>query len=384
MSILKRLLGCIISLALLSGCWDAKEIEKMAYVTALGIDYVDGQYITYAQVLNFSNIAKNEAMEVGKAVPTWIGQGKGKTVSQSVSSIYNTAQERVFWGHVRAIVFSENLLKSGEKIQEAYSSVNRYREIRYNILFYGTKEPIAKLFALKSLLNFSPIESILSTPQQVFEQFSIIKPKYVYKLIADSTEGSGSNMIPSLSIDKKVWLEDEEEKPLLKMNGAYLLSHNEYLGWLSADDLKGARWLQKGIDRIPTNIPDSKEPMANVVIIKPRNAIIPKIVDGEVQYNVKITVDAYLNEVMEPLSDTIIKIETAKELVSQIRKTYEKGLSIKSDTLNLEDSLYRSHSKKWNELHKGNPSSFVLTKDSLQDIEVKVHVIHSGKYKFNN
>lgn len=383
MNILKRLLGCVISLALLSGCWDSKEIEKMAYVTALGIDYVDGEYKTYAQVLNFANIAKNEAMEIGKAVPTWIGQGKGKTVSQAVSSLYDTAQERVFWGHVRTIVFSENLLKSGEKIQEAYSSVNRYREIRYNILIYGTKEPIAKIFALKSLLNFSPIESILSTPEQVFEQFSIIKPKYLYKVIADSTEGSGSTMIPSLSIDKKTWLEDEEEKPLLKMNGAYLLSHNKYLGWLSSEDLKGARWVQKGIDRVPTNVPETGEPMISIVIIKPRNVIIPKIVDGEVQYNVKITVEAYLDEVIEPLSDTIIKKETAKELISQIRKTYEKGLSIKCDALNLEDSLYRSNSKKWNELHKGNASAFLLTKDSLQDIEVKVHVIHSGKYKFN-
>ncbi|OAB40200.1 Ger(x)C family spore germination protein [Paenibacillus antarcticus] len=380
MSILKRLLISVLALAVLSGCWDSKEIENMAYVTALGFDYEDGKYKAYAQVLNFSNIAKNESAETGKNVPTWIGQGEGHTISESVDSLYATAQQRVFWGHVRTIVCSENLLKQATKIQDVYSAVNRYREIRYNILVYGTKEPIAKLFAIKSLLNYSPIESILSTPEQVFKQFSIIKPVYGYKFIANSTEGSGSCILPSLSIDKKTWLEDAKKIPLLRMNGAYMLRNLKLLGWLSEEDLKGARWLERGINRVPTNVPDTEDPKANVVIIKPHNAITSKVVDGKVQYNVKVSVEAYLNELLEPLSSATIKKETAKVIVAQIRSTYMKGLAIKSDVLNLEDSLYRSNNKKWKELHQ-HEDTFLLTEDSLQDIEVKVHIIHAGKYK---
>jgi len=380
MSILKRLLSSVIALALLSGCWDSKEIEKMAYVTALGFDYVDGKYKAYAQILNFANIAKNESVDLGKNVPTWIGQGEGRTVSESVDSLYATAQQRVFWGHVRTIVCSENLLKQDTKMQDVYSAVNRYREIRYSILIYGTKEPLAKLFKIKSLLNFSPIESILSTPQQVYEQFSVIKPVYVYKVIADSTEGSGSCILPTLSIDTKTWLEDEKKKPLLRMNGAYMLRNRKLIGWLSEEDMKGARWLERGINRVPTNVPDTGDPKANVVIIKPHNAITSKVVDGKVQYNVKVSVEAYLNELLEPISNATIKKETAKVIVAQIRNTYKKGLAIKSDVLNLEDSLYRSNNKKWKELHQ-HDDTFLLTEDSLQDIEVKVHIIHAGKYK---
>lgn len=380
MRMLRILLGSIICLALLSGCWDSKEIDKMAYVTALGFDYVDGKYKAYAQVLNFANIAKNEGAEMGKVVPVWIGEGEGMTISEATSSLYATAQERVFWGHVRTIVFSNNLLKEPNKMQEAYKAINRYREIRYNILIYGTKEPISTIFALKSLLNASPIESILSTPQQVFKQFSIIKPTYGYKVIADSTEGNGSVIIPSLAIDKDTWKEDEKNKSLLRINGAYLLSHNKLNGWLSEEELKGTRWLGKDIDRVPTNIPDSEDPIGNVVIIKPHNVINPKIVNDQVLYNLKISAEVYLNEISEPLPNAVIKKETAKVMESQIRKTYKKGLEIKSDVLNLEESLFRSNNKIWKKLHQER-GDFILTEDSLHDIEVKIHIIHSGKYK---
>ncbi|MEC0092205.1 Ger(x)C family spore germination protein [Paenibacillus macquariensis] len=380
MKLWKRLTGIVVSLALLSGCWDSKEIENMAYVTALGFDYVDGKYKAYAQILNFSNIAKNEGAEIGKVVPAWIGQGEGTTVSDAVNSLYATSQNRIFWGHVRTIVCSENLLKQGTKIQDVYSAVNRYREIRYNILIYGTKEPIAKIFALKSILNFSPIESILSTPDQVYKQFSIIKPIFSYKAIADSSEGTGSCILPSLSIDTGTWLEDEKEKSLLKMNGAYLLKYRKYLGWLTDEDLKGARWLQKGIDRVPINVP-TDEPKANMVILNPRNDVSPIIVNGKVQYNIKVSVEAFLNELLEPLSDHNLKKETSEAIVAEIQHTFEKGLRIKSDVLNLEDSLFRSNPRKWNEIHQGKEDIFVLTKDSLHKIEVYVHIIHGGKYK---
>mgnify|MGYP001331220480 CR=1 FL=1 len=364
---LRRLFGIVISLALLSGCWDSKEIQNMAYVTALGFDYVDGKYIAYAQVLNFSNISKNEAIEIGKVVPAWIGQGEGETVTESMSSLYATSQERVLWGHVKTIIYSENLLKQGTKIQNIYSAVNRYREIRYNILMYGTKEPITKLFAQKSLLNFSPIESILSTPEQVYSQLSLIKPVYGYEVIADSNEGSGSCMLPSLAIDNETWLEDEKKKSMLKMNGAYMLKNHKLAGWLSEEDLKGSRWLdQDHLERTLTNVPDIGDPVATVVLITPRNAITPIIVDEKVHYDIKITVRAYLDELIESISEPNLEKETAKVLVSQIRNTFNKGLTIKSDVLNLEDSLYRSNPHKWHKSHQEKEDAFLLTKDSLQ------------------
>ncbi|ARW31713.1 hypothetical protein S101441_02165 [Bacillus subtilis subsp. subtilis] len=33
----------------LTGCWSRYEVQNMNYATAVGIDYVDGQYTLYVQ-----------------------------------------------------------------------------------------------------------------------------------------------------------------------------------------------------------------------------------------------------------------------------------------------------------------------------------------------
>ena len=44
----------------LTGCWSRYEVQNMNYATAVGIDYVDGQYTLYVQLLDFSTVAKLE------------------------------------------------------------------------------------------------------------------------------------------------------------------------------------------------------------------------------------------------------------------------------------------------------------------------------------
>ncbi|KQO00626.1 Ger(x)C family spore germination protein [Paenibacillus sp. Leaf72] len=138
----------IASLLLLSpGCFDSKPIQNMAYVTAIGLDYKDGVFISYAQVLNFLNVAKSDKNEIGKNIPVWIGRGTGKTVTESLSSLSETSQIRLFWGHVKAVVVDEELLKSQAIVRQSYEAINRYREVRYNILLYSTKTPIVDILS---------------------------------------------------------------------------------------------------------------------------------------------------------------------------------------------------------------------------------------------
>ncbi|SFK13254.1 hypothetical protein SAMN05518846_1099 [Brevibacillus centrosporus] len=65
----------LVLLFFLSGCGNSRDIQNLAYVTALGVDYVNGKYVSYVQVLNFSNIARSVDSVLGKPVPIWIGVG---------------------------------------------------------------------------------------------------------------------------------------------------------------------------------------------------------------------------------------------------------------------------------------------------------------------
>jgi Ger(x)C family germination protein len=300
-------------------------------------------------------------------------------VTESFNSIYATSQLRIFWGHVKAIVASERFLKNSARVKEAYDMANRYREIRYNLLFYGTKEPMRNIFAQKSNLNMSPLETLLETPAQTYSQRSYILPLYGYKMVAQFNEPAGSALLPSLTLDRRSWSEDEKERSMFKIDGGYFLDGQRFIGWLSEQDLEGYRWLQKKLQRSPINIPNNDSPDAAVVLIKPKPNIRHEVRNGKVYFHIKLSIQAIVDELVRNRSKKEIEAGAAEVIESQIRKTYEKGLQINADVLGLGSCLYRDNPKMWHEMQRDG--TIGLTKESLDRIDVKVKVQHSGKYK---
>lgn len=336
----------ILALLLLeSGCWDSKPIQNMVYVTAIGLDYEGGNYIVHVQTLNFSNVAKSENFQIGKNVPVWIGRGQGKTVSEALSSIYATSQVRVYWGHVRAIICSDGILNATESVRQAYDAINRYREIRYNILVYGTKEPMLKIFTQKSIFNFSPLESIMDTPEDSYSQRSFIPPQYGYRLIAEVSEPGRTAMLPSLSTVDDSWTEDKNKKSMFKVDGAYMINNQETKGWYSENDLKGARWLYNKMKRAVVNIPDKGDPIAALVLKLPKHRIETYLENGELRFNIAVEVQAYVDEIVQDASKKKMEQEAEAVVRQEIKATYLKGISTQTDILNLLGELYQKNIK---------------------------------------
>ncbi|WP_405079117.1 Ger(x)C family spore germination protein [Paenibacillus chitinolyticus] len=363
-------------LLLLTGCWNSKDIQTMAYAAALGIDYANGKYITYVQVLNFSNIAKSENNQIGTRIPIWVGRGEGKTLSESLTSIYSTSQLRLFWGHVKAVVVSEALMRKG--LPDVYDMLNRYREIRYNILFYGTNKPLDKLLSQTSLLNFSPVESLLTRPEQYYSQKSLILPVYGYKFIADLNESGNSTMLPSLTANSVVWEEDQSKVSLYEINGAYFFNDYKYAAWLSQEDLKGARWLQTKLERTPLDAPKD-HPMAALILENPKYTVRARLVNDQVRFSILLEIDAFIDELREQVTEPEIEAAAQKEIKKEILASFHKGVDKRVDVLKLSETLYRKYPDVWKTHFKGK--EFPLDPDSIEKVDVKVDITHAGKYK---
>jgi len=364
-------------LLVLPGCWNSKDIQTMDYATAIGVDYQDGKYITYVQFLNFSIVGRNENVQVGKAFPNWIARGEGETLSQSLSSIYATSQMRVFWGHVKAIVCSESLLKHG--IEEAYSATNRFGEVRYNIMVFGTKEKLTDIFSQKSVFNLSPLDTIMISPEMTYEQRSFIVPKTSNQVIAEVTEPADYAMLPSLSIDKKVWTMDKDKKPMLTINGAYFFRAMKMSGWMSEKELTGLRWTQSELRRSLISVPSERNPKASLALINPKYKVRSFVEDGRARFEISLRLEGTLDELNEDMS--IREIETAAEKIvrEEIRDTFDTALAKRIDALKLEETFYRNHPKAWHKIR--DSKDIILGPDSIAKITVKVHLRNTGKYK---
>ncbi|EFM10651.1 germination protein, Ger(x)C family [Paenibacillus curdlanolyticus YK9] len=366
----------LLAAMLQQGCGSSRDIQSLAYVTALGIDYVDGNYITYAQVLNFSNIARTENNQLGKKVPTWVGSGQGKLMSDAISGVTATSQFPMFWGHLKSVVMTESVLQRG--VKEIYQTLNRYREVRYNILVYGTKDKLSDILTQTSLFNLSPLDTIMFTGTQLGSPKSFLLPVNGNHAIANLNEPGNSAIMPSISTTKQFWKEDQKSKSMFELSGAYFFEDSRSAGWMSVEDLKGIRWANRRLAQAPLQIPYSESNNAVIMFAHPHMKIKPVVGQAGAQFDLQLKVNG---TVYESHNRTVKELERMAEqaIEKEIRETYKKGLAKRVDPFQLEEALYRKKPAAFYKLTK--KSSFFLDEKSLRNVKVQVKVLSTGKYK---
>ncbi|MFD2700804.1 Ger(x)C family spore germination protein [Paenibacillus shunpengii] len=377
---LKLITMILLSSTILSGCWNIKEVQDIYYVAALGIDFKEGKYIAYAQLLDFSNVAKLEGARPDKQPPVWIGRGEGITITEALNQLYKDAQQRLFWGHVSTLILSEQLLK--QDIKDSIDFINRYREIRYNILLYATKEPIEDVLKTKAFFTLSGLSTILHEPYESYKQRSYIQPKQFHQFIRDSDPMGQTALIPSVKISTENWKEESKKSPLLRNDGAFFIRNNRLEGWLSETDLNGLRWMDEKTVRSPVWIVENDSAVVSVVVEKPKITITPIMNSKPILFNITVEVQAGINEKIKEINDKELVTKTEDIIKLEILNSFEKGIEINSDIYRLGESLYRQNPSKWKEEVKAG--SFYLNKHSIKHLKVKVNLVNSGKLKYQD
>ncbi|WP_336774981.1 Ger(x)C family spore germination protein [Paenibacillus sp. MMO-58] len=372
-----KMLICLFAVGFLSSCANSRDIQNMAYVTALGVDYENGEYKTYVQVLNFSNIARSENTALGKKVPIWIGKGHGETLALSLADTNETSQFPLFWGHLKAVVLSENLMRRGGK--ETYSTLNRHYEIRYNVLVFGTKEKMEDILTQKSIFNLSPLDTIMYTSVQNRSQSPYVIAHYGNRIIANMNEPGNSLYLPSISINKHTWLEDKAERGMFEMNGAYFFDKGRLVNWMSLEELKGLRWATENISKTTLQVPLEDGHEGAIQFEHPKMKVIPKLQsNGDVKFDLKVTAKGTVRD-SDNATIAVMEKKAEQAIQSEIQKTYKIGVAKHCDPFKLEETLYRQRPLVFHKLTKGG--FFFLNERSLGAVQVTVKITSTGKYK---
>ncbi|MHA6482569.1 Ger(x)C family spore germination protein [Paenibacillus sp. strain BS8-2] len=375
----QRWLNVIVVVLLLlttSGCTSMPDIQGNAYATAIGIDYKDGEWVVYAQIINFNTIAHTDQVEIGKEQPVWIGSGRGETLTSALTEVGATSQLLMFWGHLKAVVMSKEALK--KDVKEIYSAINRYREIRYTVYVYGTDKDLREVLKQKSLFNMSPLFTTMFTGTQSSAASAFIRPIMANRAISDLDEPGEHAWIPSIGADAFGWTEDMKERPMFKVTGAYFLRNHQLAGWMSVDELQGARWAFPKLERTPLVIGEKHSATAMLMFSNPKLNI--KIVDGDdVRFKLQIKVRGFVMELMK--EESIAKMEEMAEhqIAEEVMDTFRKGIKKSMDPYGMLEELYRSNPAKYYEEIAG--SRFVLSESSLAEVDVKVKLVNTGKYQ---
>ncbi|WP_034751464.1 Ger(x)C family spore germination C-terminal domain-containing protein [Halalkalibacter wakoensis] len=244
--------------------------------------------------------------------------------------------------------------------------------LRYNIWLFGTEQDIKQILTSESFFNFPSLYTIIHNPKTLTENNFFIPIEKYNKFISTYSQPVGTQIIPSLEMNKTHYSEDEEKKNIAVVTGGFVISQKQYKGWVNKKDLVGLKWFSKKATNIPLSLFEEK---VSVIIQKPKKTI--EVVNGyKPSYHLIVKANAVLIQNEEDISIDKIKKVLEKKIKREILKTMEKSEEINADLLNISEKTYRYHLKKWDVSAINS-----IDKESIEHIEVKIHIEQNINYK---
>lgn len=347
----------------------------MNYITAIGIDQEDGEFVVYTQMMDFTSVAKNESGKSEKTPQVWTSKTRGKTFDMAVNAIYDSAQVRTIWSHTSCIIISDTVLESN--VLTKLDTIGRYQEIRMTPWVFGTKDSIEQLFNVSAFFNLSPLNTLAHEPSEEYKQRSYIVPIRYFDFMALITEPASTVLLPNLSIDKGTWSLNQKENPKLMINGIFAISEMVSKGFFSNDKLTGLRWMETDTKRSPVMITNNNGDYAGIVVLSnPKIRKKLNIVNGMPQFRINVKLEGNVVEALNDMNKTELEEQAAAEVREDIISTFKNGIASKTDLYSLEHVLFKKDTRLWKKIHQ--TSAKPMDAGSLETVHVEVHLDHAG------
>lgn len=339
--------------------------------------YKEEEFHVYVQIISFATVARAEQINQD-VMQSEVGFIKGKTIDEAFAKLYRSVDEKLFFGHLSFLIFSEDLLKHG-KLNEVLNSFTRHINTRYQTWTYATNEPLEQFFLESPMLRKPITLTKLANPLNSYEQDSFIEPVNVRKLIIHLNEPSHITRIPYVTV-KENWNTKKGDDPSFHFEGVALATPTDFKGYLKKEDANGLQWISKEsiTSYITTTIDGSDFTFTN----KNKSVKITPIVKGnEVKFNIHISLSTLVNSFDINISEKIVREAVEKAVKKEVIETYKLGLEKNSDVYRLSESLYRRHVGVWKKLQKNGV--IPLTEDSI-DVKVTVEKVKAGRTIYKN
>ncbi|MEA3321640.1 MAG: Ger(x)C family spore germination protein [Bacillota bacterium] len=367
----------VILLLFLTSCTDIKEVQNLNYVTAIGVDFKDDEYIGYIQLISFNSQGTNGS---SGEPSVWVSETKGKTFDEALSQAYNTSQERLLWAHVNTILVSENALEEG--FHHIFDVLTRYYELRLTTWIFGTKAPIKEVFSTTSFFNQSALATIMHRPMGTYEQNSTIRPIKLQEFVRELYEPALTTYLPSIHINENHWVHNMKPDPKLEIDGAFFLKNKEFKGFYTLEVLKGFRWVAPETERAGIQVMDNNgEPDFNIVFEKNKVDIKPLEGVRSPRYDVEVSLEGVIanRDANKIVNLNEMESNLREEIHKEIKDLYQLGIQNDTDFFRLEHILYRKKNEMWKSILEDG--DFILSENLLEEIDLNVKVIHSGALK---
>lgn len=231
-------LGLLLLFLLQTGCWNAREINELAFVMGIGLDKAEGGGVKVTvQMAKPSTFSKTPTGGGGqeKEKPFWIASATGKTIFEAIRDMATFSSRRIFWAHNKVIIIGEDLARTD--ISEILDFFSRNPELRLRTWIAVTPGDAGKLLETGPSMEQVTAASL----EKIFDQrvWTGKSPGGMLKDFLEDYLSPGTFPVAS-----KIAVVQGPSRPTTRLAGGAVFKENKLAGWLDEQETRGLLWLK--------------------------------------------------------------------------------------------------------------------------------------------
>lgn len=378
---MKRIVFICLSLLsplLLAGCWDRHEMNQLSIVVGMSIDKVGKEYSVTVQIVNPGQIAVKTS--TGGVSPVLTYQEKGVTVPDAIGRMSTKTPRRLYFAHLRMIVFGEDVAREG--IGKTLDFVSRNMEMRTDFYLVVARNTSGEQI-LRTNTGMDPIPSNnMYTKLETSDKLWAATGKMtIHQLLEQiGTEGKMPAMTGLEIIGNKkkgeIALDIHAIHPAatLKYSGMAVFRKDKMIGWLDEEDVKALNYVQNSVEKTRGFIPCPQgEGNISVEVTRARSRIDMTLRDERPEFDVYVWSEQDVAAVECGIDMT--KLATAEDIKKQadekIKGFLEKSIrkvqqQYGTDIYGFGSVVHRTNPKLWHKISEN-------WNDIFRNVVVRIH-----------
>ncbi|MBP2654821.1 MAG: gerBC 3 [Firmicutes bacterium] len=370
----------IISIAT-TGCWDARELDECAIVSALGIDKDATCYIVSLQVLNPGQIAgKNK----GSGSPVITYAATGSTVFEAYRKVYTECPRKLVYNHLQVLVFGEKLAREG--LAPILDFITRRFEIRADfVLFVAKNTSVKEVISVLTPAEVIPAESLFNSVLLAKEFWGATTVVTIDKLISMLVTEGKAPVVAGVEISGNTDSSDKTDNlkkvvmpATVKIVPLGVFKKDRLVGWLNERDSKGYNYITGMGKNFLSVITLPQGGMVEMKILSTKVFLTAAEAEEQPEINIKMEIEGTINGISTDID--LLKEENIRMIEAEEEKEIENILAgaiftaqkqYNSDIFGFGDVIHRTNYRVWESLRDNWDEIF----PSLHvNIKVKVRV----------
>ncbi|NMB10893.1 MAG: Ger(x)C family spore germination protein [Firmicutes bacterium] len=382
-----------ISLLLLGGCWNRREIETLAFVMAAGIDKAvepDKVQLT-VQIARPAALVSTTGGSGALERAFWLVSSTGYTSFDATRNFASQSSRRLFWAHNRWLVIGEEMAREG--LQDILDLFVRDGESRRTVKLAVFKGGKASDFLTTELeMERLGSEAYVGIVQNASTGLSTMVDINIHQfLLALAGEGIEPVAICAECINRPpdVDIRGQMERGTIslapRITGAAVFRGSQLVGWLNKPEARGYNWVagKAKSSIIVIDRPEDETKYVGIELMRASSKIKPEIVNGKPRVTVTIQAEGTIGDIedMSLVTDsraaiTSMERRMATVIANEITSTLRKAQELGSDIFGFGQTIYQRYPREWKHLRETwNDQGF---KELEVKIEVKSKIRRSG------